>query len=46
MQLGPGEDGRVLTGRLAAAIKERAALRGSVWGLRHPAVAVSGAKRF
>jgi NADH dehydrogenase len=46
VQLGPDEDSRVLTGRLAAFIKERVALRGSVWGLRHPAVAVYGAKRF
>jgi NADH dehydrogenase FAD-containing subunit len=46
VQLGPGEDGRVLTGRLAAFTKERVALRGSVWGLRHPAVAAFGAKRF
>ncbi len=46
VQLGAGEDSRVLTGRPAAFIKERAALRGSVWGLRHPAVAAYGAKRF
>lgn len=46
VQLGSDEDSRVLTGRLAAFIKERVALRGSVWGLRHPAVAVYGAKRF
>ncbi len=46
VQLGMGEDGRVLTGRPAAFIKERIALRGSVWGLRHPALAVSGAKRY
>ena len=46
VQLGMNEDSRVLTGRLAAFIKERVALRGSVWGLRHPAVAVSGAKRY
>jgi NADH dehydrogenase FAD-containing subunit len=46
VQLGMDEDSRVLTGRLAAFIKERVALRGSVWGLRHPAVAVSGAKRY
>jgi NADH:ubiquinone reductase (H+-translocating) len=45
-QLGPDEDSRVVTGRLAALIKERVALRGSVWGLRHPAVAVYGAKRY
>ncbi len=45
VQLGPGEDSRVITGRLAAHIKERV-LRGAVWGLRHPAVAVYGAKRF
>jgi NADH:ubiquinone reductase (H+-translocating) len=46
VQLGVDEDSRVLTGRLAAFIKERVALRGSVFGLRHPALAVSGAKRF
>jgi NADH:ubiquinone reductase (H+-translocating) len=46
VQLGPDGDSRVLTGRLAALVKERVALRGSVWGLRHPAVAVAGAKRF
>ena len=45
VQLGPDEDSRVLTGRLAAFMKERVALRGSVWGLRHPAAAVYGAKR-
>jgi NADH dehydrogenase FAD-containing subunit len=42
---GPSSASRVLTGRLAAQIKERV-LRGSVWGLRHPAVGVFGAKRF
>lgn len=46
VQLGMDEDSRVLTGRLAAFIKERVALRGSVWGLRHPAVSVFGAKRY
>ena len=46
VQLGMNEHSRVLTGRVAAFIKERVALRGSVWGLRHPAVAVSGSKRF
>jgi NADH dehydrogenase FAD-containing subunit len=46
VQLGPDEDSRVLTGRLAAFMKERVALRGSVWGLRHSAVAVYGAKRY
>ncbi|HEX2026825.1 MAG TPA: FAD-dependent oxidoreductase [Nitriliruptorales bacterium] len=46
VQLGPDEDSRVLTGRPAAFIKERVALRGSVWGLRHPAGAVFGAKRY
>lgn len=46
VQLGIGEDGRVLTGRLAAFIKERVALRGSVWGLRHPALSVFAARRF
>jgi NADH:ubiquinone reductase (H+-translocating) len=46
VQLGPDEGSRVLTGRPAAFVKERVALRGSVWGLRHPAVAVFGAKRF
>jgi NADH:ubiquinone reductase (H+-translocating) len=46
VQLGQGEDSRVLTGRPAAFVKERIALRGSVWGLRHPTVGVSGAKRF
>jgi NADH dehydrogenase FAD-containing subunit len=46
VQLGMDEDSRVLTGHLAAVIKERVALRGSVFGLSHPAVAVSGAKRY
>ncbi len=46
VQLGADEGSRVLTGRVAALIKERIALRGAVWGLRHPAVAVSGAKRY
>lgn len=46
VQLGMSEDSRVLTGRTAAFIKERVALRGSVWGLRHPALSVYGAKRF
>lgn len=46
VQLGMDEESRVLTGRLAAFIKERVALRGSVWGLRHPAVSVYGAKRY
>jgi NADH:quinone reductase (non-electrogenic) len=46
VQLGPDEGSRVLTGRLAALVKERVALRGSVWGLRHPDLAVAGAKRF
>lgn len=46
VQLGPGEDSRVVTGRWAAVIKEWVALRGSVWGLRHPAGAVFGAKRY
>jgi NADH dehydrogenase len=46
VQLGMDEDSRVLTGRLAAYIKERVALRGAVWGLRHPAGAVAGAKRY
>ncbi|MEW6471362.1 MAG: FAD-dependent oxidoreductase [Actinomycetota bacterium] len=46
VQFGMDEDSRVLTGRLAAFVKERVALRGSVWGLRHVAVAVSGAKRY
>jgi NADH:ubiquinone reductase (H+-translocating) len=46
VQLGTDEDSRVLTGRLAAFIKERVALRGSVFGIRHPALAVSGAKRY
>ena len=46
VQLGMDDGSRVLTGRLAALVKERVALRGSVWGLRHPALAVSGAKRF
>ena len=46
VQLGLDDDSRVLTGRLAAFIKERVALRGAVLGLRHPAVAVSGAKRL
>lgn len=46
VQLGPDDDSRVLTGRLAALLKERVALRGSVWGLRHSAVAVYGAKRY
>jgi NADH dehydrogenase FAD-containing subunit len=45
VQLGNDEGSRVLTGRRAAFVKERV-LRGSVWGLRHPAVAVYGAKRF
>jgi NADH dehydrogenase FAD-containing subunit len=46
VQLGPDEDSRVLTGRLAAFLKERVALRGSVWGLQHPTVSIFGAKRF
>ena len=46
VQLGLDEDSRVVTGRLAALVKERVALRGSVFGLRHPAVAVSSAKRY
>lgn len=46
VQLGPDDDSRVLTGRLAAFIKERVALRGSVFGVRHPRLAVSGAKRY
>jgi NADH dehydrogenase FAD-containing subunit len=46
VQLGLDEDSRVLTGRLAALMKERVALRGSVFGLRHPALSVSSAKRF
>lgn len=45
VQLG-GDDGRVVTGRPAAFLKERVALRGSVWGLRHSAVAVFGASRY
>lgn len=46
VQLGPDDDSRVLTGRLAAFVKERVALRGSVFGIRHPRLAVSGAKRY
>ena len=46
VQLGADEDSRVLTGRLAAFVKERVALRGSVFGLRHVSLAVSGAKRY
>ncbi|MHA6622400.1 NAD(P)/FAD-dependent oxidoreductase [Pseudonocardia sp. DLS-67] len=46
VQLGPDEGSRVLTGRLAAFVKERVALRGAVWGLRHPTVSVLGAERF
>lgn len=46
VQLGVDETSRVLTGRLAASVKERVALRGSVWGLRHPAGAVLGAKQY
>jgi NADH:ubiquinone reductase (H+-translocating) len=46
VQLGMDDDSRVLTGRLAALVKERVALRGSVFGLRHPALSVSAAKRF
>lgn len=46
VQLGVDEGSRVLTGRLAALVKERGALRGSVWGLRHPAVSVYAATRF
>ncbi|HEY8524752.1 MAG TPA: FAD-dependent oxidoreductase [Acidimicrobiales bacterium] len=46
VQLGPDEDSRILTGRRAALVKERVELRGSVFGLRHPAVAVFGATRF
>lgn len=45
VQLGADDGGRVITGRTAAFIKERV-LRGSVWGLKHPAVGVFGAKRF
>lgn len=45
VQLGGDDRGRVITGRPAAFIKERV-LRGSVWGLKHPAVGVFGAKRF
>ena len=45
VQLGMDPDSRVVTGRLAAFIKERVALRGSVWATRHVAIAVSGAKR-
>ena len=46
VQLGAEDDSRVLTGRLAAFMKERVALRGSVWGLRRSAVAVLGAKQY
>ncbi|HEX5946016.1 MAG TPA: FAD-dependent oxidoreductase [Acidimicrobiales bacterium] len=46
VQIGADDDGRVLTGRLAAFMKERVALRGSVWGLRRSAVAVLGAKQY
>lgn len=46
VQLGSDEDSRVMTGRLAAFMKERVALRGSVFGLRHSAVAVYGAGRY
>ncbi|HMJ74463.1 MAG TPA: FAD-dependent oxidoreductase [Iamia sp.] len=46
VQLGLDEGSRVVTGRMAALMKERVALRGSVFGLRHPALSVSSAKRF
>ena len=46
VQMGADDDSRVLTGRLAAFMKERVALRGSVWGLRRSAVAVLGAKQY
>ena len=46
VQMGADDDSRVLTGRLAAFMKERIALRGSVWGLRRSAVAVLGAKQY
>lgn len=45
VQFGTDEGSRVLTGRLAAMVKERV-VGGAVWGLRHPATAVYGAKRF
>lgn len=45
VQLGADDRARVITGRPAAFIKERV-LRGSVWGLKHPAVGVFGANRF
>ena len=46
VQLGPDDASRVLTGRPAALIKERVALRGSVWGLRRPSIAAFGAKQY
>jgi NADH dehydrogenase FAD-containing subunit len=43
---GPGDQGRLVTGRLAAYMKEWVALRGSVFGLRHSVVAIAGAKSY
>jgi NADH dehydrogenase FAD-containing subunit len=43
---GPDEPGRLVTGRLAAYLKEWVALRGSVLGLRHSVVAIAGAKSY
>lgn len=45
LQLGADDDGRVITGRRAAFIKERV-LRGSVYGIRHSGIAAYSAKRF
>lgn len=46
IQLGTRENSRIITGRLAAFIKERVALRGSVFGIRHVGLAESSAKRY
>lgn len=45
IQLGPGDGGRVVTGRKAAYVKE-GVLRGAVYGLRHPRIALAGAKLY
>jgi NADH dehydrogenase len=46
IQLGMDKESRVLTGRLAALIKERVALRGAMLGLRHPALSIYSNNRF
>lgn len=46
VQFGTDDSSRIITGRLAAFVKERVALRGSVFGIRHVGLAAYSAKRY